>query len=290
MTAGRSLSVFAPAKINLFLHVGDRRADGYHDISSLAAFADVGDTVSATLTEELSLTNVGPFARALDDDCGDNLVMRAAIVLQDWARAAGRRVDGARLTLQKNLPVASGIGGGSSDAAATLKLLNDLWHLHADDLTSIGKSLGADVPVCLAAAASFMQGVGERLAPCPIPSLPAVLVNPRVSLMTAEVFQELKARSGAGSSSPPNFDSLENVVAWLAQLKNDLEEPAGRIAPVVLDTLSELAATPNCLLSRMSGSGATCFGLYATKAEAAGAARTLQERRAHWWIAATELR
>ena len=289
MTAAHTTSVFAPAKINLFLHVGDRRADGYHNICSLAAFADVGDTVSAAPAEKLSLTNTGPFARTLDGDDDDNLVMQAAVALQDWGRAAGRRVDGARLTLQKNLPIASGIGGGSSDAAATLKLLNELWHLHSDELAQIGRTLGADVPVCLPARASLMEGTGERLTPCSIPKLPAVLLNPRVSVMTADVFRELETRTGHATIVPPTFETPRAFAAWLAKQRNDLQEPAIHIAPTIIDALSELTATPNCLLTRMSGSGATCFGLYATKAEATAAAQAIQVRYPHWWIVATEL-
>lgn len=290
MTAVHATSIFAPAKVNLFLHVGDKRADGYHDICSLAAFADIGDAISAMPAEKLSLTNVGPFARALDGDDDDNLVMRAAVALQDWGRARGHRVDGARLTLEKNLPIASGIGGGSSDAAATLKLLNDVWRLRSDELATIGAALGADVPVCLAAKATLMQGVGERLTPCAIPVLPAVLVNPRVSVMTADVFGALKSRSGAAPLAPPPGGSAKTFITWLSNSSNDLQEPANRIAPTVNDVLTEIAATPGCLLSRMSGSGATCFGLYATVDAAAEAARILQERRVHWWIAATQLR
>jgi 4-diphosphocytidyl-2-C-methyl-D-erythritol kinase len=293
VTGTRQISLFAPAKINLFLHVGDKRADGYHNICSVAAFANVGDTVSAALAEKLSIANSGPFARALDGDDDDNLVMRAAVALQDWARANSGKADGARLTLAKNLPIASGIGGGSSDAAATLKLLNQLWHLRASDgdLAKIGATLGADVPVCLAPHATLMQGVGEKLSPWPIPALPAVLVNPRVSVMTVDVFGELSQRSGSTPPEQhPDLRSPREAADWLNARRNDLEAPASAIAPVIVDALKELSATSGCLLSRMSGSGATCFGLYETQAEAAAAARALQEQSPHWWIAATELR
>jgi len=287
------ISVFAPAKINVFLHVGDKRADGYHDLCSLALFADVGDVVSAAPAETLSLTSKGPFALALAGEGDDNLVLRAAVALQDWARAADRKVDGARLTLEKNLPIASGIGGGSSDAAASLKLLNDLWRLHAPsaDLARIGATLGADVPVCLAARATLMEGVGERLTPWPqLPPLPAILVNPRVSVMTADVFGELQSRSGSTVPSRAEMRSPRDVAAWLAQTRNDLQEPASGIAPIILDVLAELSATDGCLLARMSGSGATCFALYETQAQAGAAARAVQQHKSHWWVSATTLR
>jgi 4-diphosphocytidyl-2-C-methyl-D-erythritol kinase len=290
-TGAHETSVFAPAKINLFLHVGDKRPDGYHDICSLAVFADVGDHVAAVPADALSLTNDGTFARALEGD-EDNLVSRAAIALQDWARAAGRKVDGARLTLNKNLPIASGIGGGSSDAAATLKVLNDLWRLRASkrELARIGAGLGADVPVCLLARAALMEGIGEKLTAWPdLPKLPAILVNPRVSVMTADVFGELELRTGSVPPAHADLRSPSEVASWLVTTRNDLQEPASRIAPSITDTLAEISATPGCILARMSGSGATCFGLYSTKVEAAVAARTVRERRSHWWIAATEL-
>lgn len=293
MKPAHEISAFAPAKINLFLHVGDKRADGYHDLCSLAVFAAVGDTITAALAEQLTLTNTGPFAGALQGENDDNLVMRAAIALQDWARAADRKVDGARLTLTKNLPLASGIGGGSSDAAATLKLLNDLWHLRAgsDDLASLGVTLGADVPVCLEAHAALMQGVGEKLTRWPnLPPIPAVLVNPRVAVMTGDVFGELRARTGTAAPGKPDTTSPRRMAMWLAQTRNDLQEPATRIAPIIVDALNMISATENCLLARMSGSGATCFGLYETEAEAAAAAKAVQARQPHWWVAATTLR
>jgi 4-diphosphocytidyl-2-C-methyl-D-erythritol kinase len=292
VSAAREHSLFAPAKINLFLHVGDKRADGYHNLCSLAAFADVGDTINAVPADKISLTNSGPFARALEGDDDDNLVTRAAIALQDWARTNGRRVDGARLALQKNLPIASGIGGGSSDAAATLKLLNDLWHIRAteQELLGIAAKLGADVPVCLAAKASLMEGIGEKLAPWPLPTLPAILVNPRVSVMTADVFGELKQRSGASPPVRQDCRSPRETANWLASVRNDLQDPACSIAPSIIDALREVSATQGCLLARMSGSGATCFGLYETKAEASAAAGRVQAQQPHWWIAATELR
>jgi len=288
-----SVFAFAPAKVNLFLHVGDKRADGYHQICSLAAFADIGDDVSAELADTLSLSLSGPVAPMLIGDGDENLVLRAARALQSWARSVGRRADGARLSLHKNLPVASGIGGGSTDAAATLTVLNRLWHLAADDavLERIAVALGADVPVCLRGVATLMQGVGEKLMEWPaLPPMPAVLVNPGVAVATAEVFQGLNARSGV---QPPNaqarYDRRE-VCAFLKQQHNDLEAPAREIAPIIGDALMQLTATHGAALSRMSGSGATCFALYESDIDAAAAAETLAKRNSGWWVEATTLR
>ena len=287
MSALAPASAFAPAKINLFLHVGDKRADGYHEICSLAAFADVGDTVHGEVADTLSLTLTGPFAAALEGD-DDNLVLRAAQALQDWARDKGRKVDGARLTLHKVLPVASGIGGGSSDAAATLKLLNKIWRLGAGDadLAAIAAQLGADVPVCLRAQATLMQGIGEKLTPWPgQDGIPALLVNPHIAVMTADVFRGLNARTGI---TPPKHP--DTGIDWLAACGNDLEAPARGPAPVIGDIVADLTATPGCRLARMSGSGATCFALFGAQNEAASAAAAFQHRYPHWWVVPTTLR
>ncbi len=284
-------SVVAPAKINLFLHVGAKRADGYHDICSLAVFADLGDRLDAEQASELSLAISGPFAPGLANG-DDNLVARAGHALQAWARANGQQPGGARLMLEKNLPIASGIGGGSSDAAATLKRLNHLWRLNASDadLTGVAETLGADVPVCLRHTSTLMEGLGERLTPWPkLPPLLAVLVNPAVALMTARVFAALDKRSGAYAPVPTAFASPRELAAWLRSRANDLEAPARHLAPIIDDVLAEISATQGCLLARMSGSGATCFGLYESKGAASAAASTLASRRPTWWIEPTAL-
>ena len=284
-------TVFAPAKINLFLHVGAKRTDGYHDICSLAAFADVGDRLDAIAAAELSLAISGPFATGLANG-DDNLVMRAGHVLQAWARGNGQLPGGARLMLEKNLPIASGIGGGSSDAAATLKRLNHLWRLNASnaDLMGVAETLGADVPVCLHNTSTLMEGLGERLTPWPkLPPLLAVLVNPGVALMTAHVFATLDKRSGAYAPAPTTFASPRDLAAWLRSRANDLEAPARHLAPIIDDVLAEISATQGCLLARMSGSGATCFGLYESEGAASDAASALASRRPTWWIEATAL-
>lgn len=292
MSASAPETIFAPAKINLFLHVGDKRADGYHGICSLAAFADVGDQLSAVPADDLSLSISGRFAAGLSNG-DDNLARRAARALQDFARQSGRRLGGAHIQLNKQLPLASGIGGGSSDAAATLKLLDRLWDLQASeqDLDAIARDLGADVPVCLRGSANLMQGLGEQLTPWPaLPQLPAVLVNPGVSVATAEAFRALGQRSGVGAPTVASLKTPPEATSWLARQRNDLEAPAIGIAPVIREALSQLAATPRCLLSRMSGSGATCFGLYECEADAAAAARILAGRYPRWWVVPAKLR
>jgi 4-diphosphocytidyl-2-C-methyl-D-erythritol kinase len=281
------LAARARAKVNLYLHVLGRRADGYHELDSLVVFADAGDALRAVPAATLSLTLDGPFAAALAGE-RDNLVLRAARALAASADAP----PGAALHLTKTLPVASGLGGGSADAAAALRLLARLWRLRLDAarLHAIARGLGADVPVCLAGRAAFVGGIGERLDPAPaLPPAGLVLVNPGVPLATPSVF---KARAGA-FSSPGRFDSAPRDACELASLlaarANDLTEAATVLVPAVGEVLAALAASPDCLLARMSGSGATCFGLYRDAAAAARAAAWLAGRRREWWVAPTAL-
>ncbi len=272
-------SEFAPAKINLCLHVVGRRADGYHLLDSLVVFAAIGDRLAVTEADTLSLTIAGPFAAGLTAET-DNLVLRAARALAAEAGIAPR----GHLTLDKHLPVASGIGGGSADAAATLRLLCRLWRLQPDSnaLHRLALRLGADVPVCLAGRPARMTGVGERLTPVPaLPRCGLLLVNPGAALATAEVF---RARDAAFSPAATVRDAWPDAAAMahdLAALGNDLEAPARRLRPVIDETLRAIAAQPDCLLARMSGSGATCFGLFADPAQAAAAAQRLA--RPGWW-------
>jgi 4-diphosphocytidyl-2-C-methyl-D-erythritol kinase len=273
------LSTFAPAKINLHLHVVGRRDDGYHLLDSLVVFAGVSDRLSVSAGSDLSLTVTGPFSAGLAAE-PDNLVLRAARGLADLA---GIRASGA-LVLEKNLPVASGIGGGSADAAATLRLLCRFWDV-APELNGLARMLGADVPVCLLGQPALMSGVGEILVPAPpLPQAGLVLVNPGVAVSTPGVFQ---ARSGGPFSEAASFprDGWGDAFALAADLRglrNDLQAAACSIAPVIGDVLDVLAAVPGCLVARMSGSGATCFGLFAS----AGAAReaAVGIRRAGWWV------
>ncbi|WP_295049137.1 4-(cytidine 5'-diphospho)-2-C-methyl-D-erythritol kinase [uncultured Paracoccus sp.] len=260
----------APAKLNLALHVTGRRADGYHLLDSLVAFAGVGDVVSLE-PGPLSLRIEGPFAAGLSGD--DNLCLRAA-------RLAGAD---AAITLTKNLPVASGIGGGSADAAAVLRGLARMGH----PLPARTERLGADVPVCLASGVARMQGAGEVLTPLPVlPAIPLVLVNPGLALSTPQVFAAMDRRDNPGLPDIPRFAGLADLAGWLALTRNDLEAPARSIAPVIGQVLDRLRATGAAFV-RMSGSGATCFGLYDGADRARIAADALKQNG--WWAVATEL-
>jgi 4-diphosphocytidyl-2-C-methyl-D-erythritol kinase len=278
----------APAKVNLFLHVGDRRADGYHDLTSLVVFSNVGDELTAEPHNELALEICGPFAASLDTS-ENNLVLRAARALQFQCAGMGRPLQGAKLTLTKNLPLASGVGGGSADAAATLRTLNRLWALNlaVDTLRAIALTLGSDVPVCLDPKPQWMEGRGERLAPGPkLPELNLVLVNPKVEVPTAPVFLALKEKSGAARPGTPIvFSTARELSAWLtAKTRNDLQPPAIQIAPQIAIVLQALAQQPGCLIARMSGSGATCFALFETPGHANAAAAAMP---AKWWASSS---
>src|SRR5690242_18256295 len=256
------VQVFAPAKINLFLHVGDKRADGYHELESLVAFADVGDDLTFENADEVSLEVEGPFAsRELLGP--DNLVLRAA---NGVAALAGHDLP-RRITLTKNLPIASGIGGGSADAAATLRAFLLEWQqeeFKLSDFVELAKTLGADVPVCFFGHSAWMYGIGDGIERVDLPELHAVLVNPGVSVATREVFAQLDARSGVDKLTwPETFGSADLVLEFLRRVGNDLEAPALKIAPMIGDVLSVLRAASGIQLARMSGSGATCFGLFA---------------------------
>jgi len=277
----QAASEFAPAKINLHLHVVGRRDDGYHLLDSLVVFAGVGDRLSVTPSDTLSLSITGPFAAGLAAE-PDNLVLRAAGVL---AAQAGIRATG-RLVLEKYLPVASGIGGGSADAAAALRLLARFWGaaVGQDQLIAIGQSLGADVPVCLAGRPAVMSGIGEALAPAPpLPEVGLVLINPGVAVATPAVF---RLRTGAFSEVARFPDEgwwdAAALAAGLRATSNDLEPAARSLAPTIGDALAALSATPGCLLARMSGSGATCFGLFPTPDAARVAAQAVV--RDGWWV------
>jgi 4-diphosphocytidyl-2-C-methyl-D-erythritol kinase len=269
---------FAPAKVNLCLHVTGRREDGYHLLDSLVVFAGVGDRVTAVPGRGLTLNLTGPEAAALAIEA-DNLVLRAA-------RAMG--VQDAALTLWKALPVASGIGGGSADAAATLRAVARLSGQPLPDAAAV-LALGADVPVCLAGRPVRMQGVGEVLTPLPpLPPLWLVLANPRVAVATPQVFAALQRRANAPVPGLPAaaLGSAAALAGWLArETRNDLSPPAHQVAPVLSQVLTALAALPGCLLARMSGSGGTHFGLFATAGAAALAARSLSAAHPGWWVA-----
>lgn len=283
-----ALRATAPAKINLYLHVVGRRADGYHLLDSLIAFADVGDIVEVVASDALDLTIAGRFGAVLEARDGDNLVLRAARRL---AQAGGVPAHAA-IHLDKRLPVAAGLGGGSSDAAAALKLLDRLWRLGIgdDDLARLGLELGADVPVCLAGRTSFVGGIGDALAFAPtLPSASMLLVNPGVALSTAAVFAAREGEFGAAARFDDAPADATALAALLAARGNDLDDAATGLAPVVGEVRAVLAAQPGCLLARMSGSGATCFGLFADAVAAETAARALAADHADWWVEATSL-
>ncbi|GMG82080.1 4-(cytidine 5'-diphospho)-2-C-methyl-D-erythritol kinase [Paralimibaculum aggregatum] len=280
--AGAGAAEFAPAKVNLYLHLRGRRADGYHLLESLAVFPRLGDRLWAEPAQRLSLAIDGPFAAGLPAD-GGNLVLRAAARL---AEATGVR-SGAALRLEKSLPVASGIGGGSADAAGALRLLARLWGVQVPEGLALG--LGADVPVCLAPRARVMSGIGERLAPAPrMPEAWILLVNPLVSVATGAVFAALERREGPPGPPPPpaGFADFAGLVDWLAAQRNDLAPAAIRCCPAIGEVLEALAPAP---LARMSGSGATCFALHADRAAALAAAARLRAARPGWWVAAAPL-
>ncbi len=269
----------APAKVNLFLHVTGRRNDGYHLLDSLAVFGPEADRLEAAPDPSLSLAVDGPFGAALAGE-PDNLVLRAARALAEAAGVA----PGAALRLSKRLPVASGIGGGSADAAAALRLLDRLWGLGfgADRLRGLAAALGADVPVCVLSRPARMGGVGGDLSPAPVlPACGLLLANPGAALATPAVF---RARTGAAFSAPAVLPGRWADAAAMARdlhgLGNDLEAPAIALCPPVGEVLAALRTLPSCLLARMSGSGATCFGLFADAAAARRAADLLPNS---WW-------
>lgn len=278
-------SALAPAKVNLSLRLTGRRDDGYHLLDSITVFTDFGDLVSVAPSDQLSLTVNGPFAKDIPCDDG-NLVLKAAhALLAESGRSAG-----AAITLTKSLPAAGGIGGGSSDAAVAMRLLNQLWEtdLSPSDLARIGLTLGADLPVCLRGTACRMQGIGEVLAD--IPSLPdcgILLVNPGAACETPAVF---KARTGGFSTAPLGFvpgDTAQSLARALSPHTNDLTQAAETVCPPVHEVLDALAALPNALLTRMSGSGATCFALFANETLAREAETEIL--RPAWWAKAGSL-
>lgn len=287
-----ALTEDARAKVNLTLRVNGRRGDGFHDLESVVAFCDCADRLTLTPGPELILTMTGPLASACGET-SDNLVMKAARLLGE--RVAGLKVGS--FALKKVLPVAAGIGGGSADAAAALRLLARLNDLRLDDqrLREVALATGADVPVCLASRACDMTGVGETLMWLSPPKMPCVLVNPCVPVATKDVFKALGLRHGEllvgatdvmmqGSSWPEGGGSLEEWVEALATGSNDLEAPATKIQPVIGVVIAALNATNGAWLARMSGSGATCFALYENTADAKRAADKILRDHPEWWV------
>lgn len=281
---------FAHAKINLFLHITARRPDGYHELDSLAVFAETGDILRIEeprpSANGMSLTIDGPFGAGLDSGA-DNLVLRAAASLRASA-GLDAAAPGWSLRLTKNLPVASGIGGGSADAAASLRLLAQAWQCADVDLAPIAASLGADVPVCLAQNTQRMQGIGEMLVAAPsLPRVAMLLVNPGVAVPTPTVFKAWKESDApfrAPAELPARWDDARDMAESLRSTSNDLQPPAVALFPVIGEVIQELESSDTCLFARMSGSGATCFGLYTDVEAAKREAERLRIRG--WWAEA----
>lgn len=280
-----SVRVFAPAKINLTLEVGAPRADGYHPLQSAVMFADIGDWIEAAPAEALSLDVSGPFSAGLAAEA-DNLVLRAALLL-DSARGAALRLD-------KHLPIASGIGGGSSDAAATLKALNQMWALgrSIEALAKLSAPLGADVPACVAATSAWMSGLGQDLSPLQAPVLHAVLVNPGKPLPTPAVyrrFDELRLGGAFTPRTPVEWRRENEAWAAIREIGNDLEAPAVSLMPDLGDLIAALRADRRATCAGLSGSGATCFALARSGADASALAQEFASRNRAWWVRATTL-
>jgi 4-diphosphocytidyl-2-C-methyl-D-erythritol kinase len=291
-----ALSEDGRAKVNLTLRVVGRRADGYHDLESVVAFADCADRLTLTAGPELSLKTTGPLAQACGETA-DNLVLKAARLLAEVVPD----LKSGEFILDKVLPVAAGIGGGSADAAAALRLLARLNGLALDDsrLNEVALRTGADVPVCLASRACDMAGVGETLLPLSLPKLPCVMINPRVPVATKDVFKALGLRTGellVGANDvieapawPEAGASIAEWVAALSAVANDLEAPAMRLQPAIGEVLSALRSVDGVMLARMSGSGATCFAIFANAAAAQRAAQKILHDHPAWWVHAGEL-
>ena len=291
MSRALSVSVFAPAKVNLALHVIGKRIDGYHLLDSLVAFADVGDELCIRTGNTLSLTTEGPEVSAMPAEM-DNLVLKVAALFE--------KVPDTSFLLTKNLPVSSGIGGGSADAAAAFRGLvtisNDgetspeLFDPAQAPMTKRLLGLGADIPMCLLSQIARVSGIGEEIKPLDgVPSLHAVLVNPRCAVSTPSVFRALLHAKNEAMPDIPRFAGSDDLILWLAAQRNDLEAAAIRVEPAIDIVKTELLASQGCRLARMSGSGATCFGLYETAEAARTAARSIAERYSNWWVRATVL-
>lgn len=264
------LTEVARAKVNLCLHVTGRRGDGMHLLDSIVVFPELGDAITAAPSENLSLEIDGPFGRALG---GENLILQAARLMGVTAK----------LRLTKNLPIASGIGGGSADAAASLRLLSKLTGTAIPPILEL-VSLGADVPVCVSQKPTRMEGVGDVLSP--LPALPAfwiLLVNAGQAVNTAEVFANLQSRENPGLNIPPAFSSFQDLVIFLSNQRNDMQQAAVSTCPEIGEVLSAITGTQECAFVRMSGSGGTCFGLYGTQAAADAAAMHIRSTHPNWW-------
>ncbi len=275
--------MLAPAKINLMLHVTGKRPDGYHLLQSLVMFAELGDDVSLTPSQDFSLEITGEFSGVLS---GENLITKAAQALAKAHHIAPRGT----ITLDKKLPIGAGLGGGSMDAAVALKLLAKDWKT-TTALENIGAVLGSDIPACLHAAPLWMEGAGERITPLMISfDVPLLLVNPKREVATKEVYQRLTPPYAAPIALPSQFATLAELLQFLEATHNALQAPAITTQPRIGDVLNAIKSLDNCLLERMSGSGGTCFGIFSTQEACINAAHTLQTSHPDWWIHATRLK
>jgi 4-diphosphocytidyl-2-C-methyl-D-erythritol kinase len=277
----------ARAKVNLTLEIKGKRPDGYHELESLVLFADFGDLLDYRPGGAFSLRVTGPFAAALQ---GDNLIERA---VRACAELSGDEPSGA-FHLAKHIPVAAGLGGGSADAAAALRMLAACGKpLDHGALLAVASRIGADVPCCLSPSAAIMTGIGEKLHPlAAVAPVPAVLVNPMLPLSTRDVFHALAAKPLAATPAPPlipKLTGLADLAAYAKARGNDLETPACRLLPVIGDILAALNAAPGALLSRLSGSGPTCFALFANSADALAAKAAIRREHPRWWVKAVSL-
>lgn len=277
-----SSKVIAPAKVNLTLHVTGQRDDGYHLLDSLVVFTDAGDVIKVAPANTLTLAVTGPFAFGVPTD-GSNLILRAAETLRHIRGV----IKGAAITVEKHLPNAAGLGGGSSDAATTLKLLAELWEvspLSASNTEVL--MLGADVPVCMCSPTpTRMSGIGELLAPVPkLPTCALVLINPKVSVPTGAVFDGLATKQNPPMDRIPENLSFADFADWLAAQRNDLQPPAIKTAPTIKAAIDRLNKNPTIAFAGMSGSGATCFGITKNMADARHAARIIQVAEMGWWV------
>ena len=283
-----TLTLLAPAKINLYLHVGAVQADGYHPLDSLVAFADLGDRISVRHAPTFSFEMTGPFAQGLENDA-DNLVVRALLALADHL---GRDDLPMAVELDKRLPVAAGLGGGSSDAGAALRGANLLLDLNLSDevLERIARAAGADGPMCYRARPAIASGIGEQLEEADfLPSLHAVLLNPGLPSPTGAVYRAYDERGEGAADRPalPSDLSMPSIIDWLSQQRNDLQAPSVDVTPQIVEAIEALSAIDSCRMVRMSGSGATIFGLFDTAQDALDAAMALD--RTGWWVRPTVL-
>lgn len=278
------ITAIARSKVNLYLHVSGKRADGYHLLESLVVFPELGDSITIRKGKDLSLEVTGPFADSIGST-EENLVLKAAHLLKTESGTDA----GAHITLEKNLPVAAGVGGGSADAAATLKILNQLWNIDFSDdgLSRIGLTLGADIPACLYGKPAIMSGIGERISGLQkFPKFHILLVNSGHSVSTRDVFNRLRITGEVLPAGDFNVATTRDLFAGLTSMRNDLEIPAREVVPVIGEVLSAIRERKGCYLARMSGSGATCFGLFEDSEAAEAASYGLRARRPGWWVQA----